>query len=203
MPKPDPETNPLPRARAGELIVQEVGDETVVYDLTRDRAHCLNGTALAVWRLCDGSRTPEQMAEALTVDLNTPCDLRLVELALDQLGRAHLLESPRPKRTERMSRRDLGRDVGKVLALALPAVMTITAPTLASVASYDQAPCIFPANCVRGVTDCYKCGNGCNKFCNPTNGNCEGLSATGCNAGSALMMRRRNPALNRAFTRRR
>ena len=35
----------LPKARTEQLIVKEVDGEVLVYDLTTDRAHCLNDTA--------------------------------------------------------------------------------------------------------------------------------------------------------------
>ena len=40
----------LPRARTSELIVKELPDETLVYDLANDKAHCLNHTAALVWK---------------------------------------------------------------------------------------------------------------------------------------------------------
>ena len=40
----------LPVRRAEGLIVQEVAEETVVYDQKGHRAHCLNKTAALVWR---------------------------------------------------------------------------------------------------------------------------------------------------------
>jgi len=49
---------PLPQARSEDLVIQDIGDEVLVYDLTRHKAHCLNRTAALVWRKCDGTRTP-------------------------------------------------------------------------------------------------------------------------------------------------
>jgi hypothetical protein len=36
----------LPKARKKDLIVERLEDETLVYDLKTDRAHCLNHSAL-------------------------------------------------------------------------------------------------------------------------------------------------------------
>jgi hypothetical protein len=44
----------MPRARRDELVVEELDDETLVYDLERHKARCLNHTAALVWR-CWGS----------------------------------------------------------------------------------------------------------------------------------------------------
>jgi len=40
----------LPLARKDQLIVKEVDDEVLVYDLKTDQAHCLNKTAALVWK---------------------------------------------------------------------------------------------------------------------------------------------------------
>jgi hypothetical protein len=48
---------PLPFARTHQLIVQEVPDEVLVYDLDRHKAHCLNRTSAIVWKHCDGKTT--------------------------------------------------------------------------------------------------------------------------------------------------
>jgi hypothetical protein len=44
----------FPRARAENLTVRVLGDETLVYDQERHKAHCLNATAALVWRHCNG-----------------------------------------------------------------------------------------------------------------------------------------------------
>ncbi len=47
------------------LIVHEMDDEILLYDPQIDRTHRLNPTAAMIWRLCDGSKTPEEMARSL------------------------------------------------------------------------------------------------------------------------------------------
>src|SRR2546428_7062431 len=51
-----------PRQRRDGLVVQELPEETLVYDLERHKAHCLEAVAAAVWEACDGHRTVEQIA---------------------------------------------------------------------------------------------------------------------------------------------
>ena len=41
-------------ARHDELVVQELPDEVLVYDLRKHKAHCLNQTAAFVWNHCNG-----------------------------------------------------------------------------------------------------------------------------------------------------
>jgi hypothetical protein len=53
-------------------VIQELPDETLVYDLQRNRAHCLNRTAALVWRHCDGQATVADLARSLKDTLNLP-----------------------------------------------------------------------------------------------------------------------------------
>src|SRR5688500_19991928 len=76
-----------PLARTTDLIVEELGDELLVYDKESDRGHCLSPTAAAVWRRCDG-RTP---AEGLSAQLGF--DATTVRQALDELTNIGLLEA--------------------------------------------------------------------------------------------------------------
>ncbi len=60
----------LPKARKEKLIVKELADETLVYDLENDRAHCLNQTAASVWKHCDGKATVSELAALLEAETN-------------------------------------------------------------------------------------------------------------------------------------
>ena len=40
----------LPRAHTDGLVIKELPNETLVYDLKTDEAHCLNQTAALVWK---------------------------------------------------------------------------------------------------------------------------------------------------------
>lgn len=52
----------LPKARQSQLIVKDLPDEVLVYDLDRDKAHCLNHTAGMVWKNCDGKSNVTEIA---------------------------------------------------------------------------------------------------------------------------------------------
>ena len=80
-----------PRARTEGLVIKALPDEVLVHDLARHRTHCLNGPAAAVWRLCDGQRTPGEIARQLGQAPEARWSDEAVRLALDDLGRAHLL----------------------------------------------------------------------------------------------------------------
>ena len=57
--------NAKPIARKQGLVIQDLPDEVLVYDLDRDRAHCLNTTAAFVWQHCDGKSTVGEIAAKL------------------------------------------------------------------------------------------------------------------------------------------
>jgi hypothetical protein len=120
------------RRREG-FLVQELADETVIYDRTRHKAHCLNKTAALVWHHCDGQTSLADIANRLNDHLSIPADEQFVRLALDRLQKAGLLQTDptTAEKTQRFSRRDLGRKLG-VAGLLIPAVMTIVAPTAAA-----------------------------------------------------------------------
>jgi hypothetical protein len=110
-----------------------------VYDLERDRAHCLNRTAALVWQHCDGQTTVADLARLLKDSINLPADEGVVWMALERLGKANLLEeriSP-PGGAGRHTRRDVLRRLGLAagLAILLPAVQSIVAPEAVQAAS--------------------------------------------------------------------
>src|SRR2546421_8183742 len=84
--------NAKPIARKQGLVIQELPDEVLIYDLDRDRAHCLNKTAAFVWQRCNGKNSTAQIARTLGKQFDCAVDEDVVWLALDQLGRNHLLD---------------------------------------------------------------------------------------------------------------
>src|SRR5262245_32147715 len=93
-----------PVARTDRLIVQELSDETIVYDEDAHRAHCLNRSAALVWLLCDGQISVAELAHHVERELGVPASEDLVWLTLRRLQRARLLATPleaAPSRTRR------------------------------------------------------------------------------------------------------
>ena len=82
----------IPLARKDSLVIKELPDETLVYDMKRDKAHCLNSTAALVWKNCDGKRTITQLREALERYVGSPVPIEIVWLALGQLENFQLLD---------------------------------------------------------------------------------------------------------------
>ncbi|HEX8474130.1 MAG TPA: PqqD family protein [Pyrinomonadaceae bacterium] len=147
--------NDRPRARAGGLVVRELPEEVLVYDLERHRAICLNHTAALVWKHCDGETSVAEISRRLGAHLRLPVAEDVVWLALDQLARDHLLEGKiaRPAAFSGISRRELMRRLGVAAAVALPLVTSVVAPTAAEAASClpTGAACTAPAECCSGL----------------------------------------------------
>ena len=146
-----------PIARKQGLVIQELPDEVLVYDLDRDRAHCLNATAAFVWQRCDGRNSTAQIARTLGNQLNCEVDEKIVWLALDQLGRNHLLESKPapPPPVMGVNRRTMVRALGLTAAVAIPIVTSIVAPTPAQAVSACRGGGV-------ACTDSVQC---CSEFC--------------------------------------
>src|SRR3954454_7444948 len=137
-----------PPSRRADLVVEENGDELLVYDQRSDVAHRLNATAAIVWRHCDGRHSVSDLAEELRASpVGELADEDLVMVSLDGLAEAGLLDEA-PERTSeeaRLSRPRFIRRVGVVgsAALVLPVVHSIVAPTPASAQSGAQ-----PTSCI-------------------------------------------------------
>jgi hypothetical protein len=54
-----------PQARRSQLVIKELASETLVYDESKHRAHCLNQAAAFVWKHCDGCRSISTLARLM------------------------------------------------------------------------------------------------------------------------------------------
>lgn len=121
--------------RTQGVLIEEMADETVVYDTTRHEAHCLNKAATLVWNHCDGRTSLAEMVEVLREELDLPADEAVVGLILEQLAELNLLEerSAKPVGTARRTRREVAKQLA-LLGLG-GAVISIASPTAAQAAS--------------------------------------------------------------------
>jgi hypothetical protein len=134
----------LPKVRTEELVVQELPDEVLVYDLKNHKTHCLNQTAALVWKHCNGKRTAGDIARLLAKQSGGPASEEVVWLALRQLGANHLLAEKLtpPAEMARMSRREVVRKLGLAGAVVLPTVVSIIAPQAVEAATLVVATCV-------------------------------------------------------------
>ena len=139
-----------PLARKKSLIIKELPNETLVYDMELDKAHCLNSTAALVWKNCDGKRTIAQLRELLEEQLGSPVPMEIVWLALDQLENFQLLDDAVLKHFHLagMSRRSLVKRVG-FAALALPVIFSIMTPP-----AQAQGSLLSPGTCCQNPNEC-------------------------------------------------
>ena len=140
-----------PRARTARLILTEVPDELLIYDLDTHRAHCLNRTAALVWKLCDGTRDVGGLARDLGAELGSPVVEDLVWHTLADLDRHDLMRepSPLPASLAGTSRRDFLRHAALATAVAAPLIASIVAPTAAEAGSCKATgqPCSSNGEC--------------------------------------------------------
>ena len=125
-----------PAARQDGLVIRELPEELLVYDSETHEAHCLNETAAAVWKLCDGRTSVPEIAAKLSATLGKGIDEDVVWLALEDLWKRDLLVGePAPDDEAAMSRSQLLRRGGIAAAIAIPVVMSVAAPQAAHAAS--------------------------------------------------------------------
>ena len=160
----------LPLARTHKLITKEVDGELLVYDQESHNAHCLNELAADIWKLCDGRTTAAEMATQLSSASyksagSTAATEEVVLIGLEELRRNSLLAPfafPGNISPRRMTRRQAMRAFGFGVAVALPIVATITAPTAAQAGSckHNNSSCLTGGECCSGVCASSKCLGG-------------------------------------------
>lgn len=150
-----------PLARSKALVVEELGDELLVYDLNAKTAHCLTPAAARVWRACDGKSRSDAMSAGLGMDSAE------VSRALDELERCDLLVTLASKKKAGHTRRDFGLKVTKVAAATatLPLVLSVAAPAVAATVSQEKF--CFDITGTGGTNNCNICNQktGNNTLC--------------------------------------
>ena len=138
----------FPLARKNGLVIQEVPDEVLVYDMDSDRAHCLNKTAAAVWRSCDGNNSVSDISKLIEAELGNQVSDDLVWLAIDQLNENSLLDTNIESKFAGQSRREVLKKIGFASIVAVPVIASMVAPT--SVLAATSCRCLAgnPGDCV-------------------------------------------------------
>lgn len=170
----------LPLSKKNNLVVQEIDNELLIYDLTENKAFCLNQTSGLVWQFCDGINSIEKISEFVSKKLNSPVNEDFIWLALEQLKKERLLvtEVETPAHFKGVSRRQVIKNIGLGTLVALPIVASLAAPTSVFAASCGP---ITNGNADGGGTAAM---TGFNQMCISCCGN--GLGT--CQAAGALMM---------------
>lgn len=150
----------LPVARKQGLVVQEMPEEVLIYDLDTNKAHCLNNTAAFVWKSCDGNNSISDIAKMFETEVGKNVPEDLIWLALEQLNDKNLLHGESAVLSKGNTRREVIKKIGLTSMIALPIVASLAAPT--SVMATASCACVTAADCA--ATTC------------PSTTNCNGSS---------------------------
>jgi hypothetical protein len=167
----------IPQARDTGLVVEELGDELLVYDLQRDEAHSLGAAASRVWKACDGTTTVDSLSVQLDLDREIVAD------AISGLRECHLLDEVP---TAGITRRGFSLRAVKIgaAAAAVPLIVSIAAPAAAM--AVTESFCAGIAVSANGCGDCHKYGCCC---CEPPGGttkpcHADCITSPDCNIGT-------------------
>jgi hypothetical protein len=149
----------VPRARREGLIVQELVDETLVYDLRRHKAHCLNPSAALIWQHCDGTRSLKQVCQSVSKQLKREVAAEEVTYGVEQLAKAGLIKQWEGVASKGMSRREVIKRMGVAAAAGLPVVTSIVSPSAVQAATCRRpgAGCMTGPQCCSGVCNAGTC----------------------------------------------
>ena len=152
-----------PTAKRIGILVEELGDETVLYDPASNHFVSLNVAACFVWRRCDGSHDIGQITAALEQEHGLDDAAEVVWLAVQLLGSEGLLEDDivLPDAGEPTEAGDGGPAMSRrtmlgiaAAGLAVPVVASLVAPTPAAALSGSGSggggTPVGPVDCVVG-----------------------------------------------------
>ena len=125
----------FPIARKSGIVIQEVPEEVLVYDLDTNKAHCLNQTAALIWNSCDGSRSISDIAKHVESLAGGSVSDDFVWLAIDQFNENNLLEEQVTANFNGLSRRDVIKKIGLSTMIAIPVIASLVAPPSAMAAA--------------------------------------------------------------------
>jgi hypothetical protein len=140
---------PVSAARSEDLLIENVGDETVVYDLETKEAHCLKAVAAFVFAHADGTRSLTEITE-MARGLSRPeiGEQEILE-AVEQLEEIDLLARPLVALEDGLSRRQMVKQVAYTGAAAVTAttlITTIAAPSAMAACTGQQGGCSCTGN---------------------------------------------------------
>jgi|SRR3954470_592210 len=183
----------VPAARCDGLLIESVGDETVIYDTRSKEAHCLKPLAAIVFTHSDGHATVGEIAKIAEQRLGDAVSDAAVAEAVAQLENLDLLQTPLVVRAggglvatdgRGVSRRDMLRRVGfagAATAVGSSLVTSVVAPN-AFAASGIPAGC---SGCTGNPTcqSNHCCQSNFGKSCNQTccAGSRNSCHITSCN----------------------
>lgn len=136
-----------PPVKYQNVVIQELDEEILIYDLLKNKAFCLNKTSAMIWQECDGKKTVEEISFAVSKKSGTTVNENIVWLALNQFKTEELLEDNNKITTpfDGLSRREIVKKIGFASAIALPIISAVIAPTAVNAASASSS-CSCPTS---------------------------------------------------------
>lgn len=142
-----------PLSRQSDILVQDLEDELLIYDLRINKAYCLNQTSALVFQLSDGVKTVSEISELMSQKLGVLVGEELVWLALQNLEKENLLGNSEELTDvlANLSRREIVKKVGLASMVALPIIASVIAPSPAAAQSANPSVrCQSPTECPSG-----------------------------------------------------
>lgn len=148
-----------PVGRFTDIVIQPLDGELLIYDLEINKAYCLNKTSALIWQACNGENSVNGISRIVSKNLGQQVNVNLIQLALDEFRKNNLLTNSEEANfaLDKMSRRQLIRNVALNTAIVLPTISSLIAPTAAMAGSVAACGAINTACSV--AIDC--CSNYC------------------------------------------
>jgi hypothetical protein len=168
-----------PISRKTNVVVQDLKMEVLIYDLTINKAFCLNETSALVYQFSDGTKTVAEISDLMSVKLKTKVSEDLVYLALSELRKEDLLENEAEvfDHFVGLTRRQIIKRVGLASMVMLPVISSLVAPNAALAQSGGTftigQSCTAPSQCASGTCHLTLAPNGSlngNHCCVPGSG---------------------------------
>lgn len=119
-----------PISRKTNIVVQDLENEVLIYDLEINKAFCLNKTSALVYEFADGTKTVGEISNEMSVKLKIRVSEDLVWMALEGLKKDNLLANA-DELTDHfggLTRREVVKRVGFASVVMLPLISTVIAP---------------------------------------------------------------------------
>lgn len=142
--------NTKPLARQKDLVIQELPDEVLVYDMSANKAHCLNPSAAFIWRSCNGKNSIADIVSQFDAQGQGRVSEDFVWLAIDQLQECALLEQDIAPKFEGQSRRQVIKKIALASMVAVPVIASLVAPQNAL--AVGSCVCVAAGDCTVQVT---------------------------------------------------
>ncbi|MBK8467129.1 MAG: PqqD family protein [Chloracidobacterium sp.] len=140
-----------PIARQSGIVIQEINNEVLVYDLKTNRACCLNHSAAFIWKMCDGQNSITDIIRFFESEGLGKVTEDFVWLAIDQLSANGLLKNKFLPRFSGQSRRKVIQTIGLASMAAIPIIASLVAPpsayaSISNCVCTSSSQCAFPPN---------------------------------------------------------